>query len=84
VSRSGSNHAAIEASYVAVVANASAASRRRVPGGSAPSARSSSSTASYCAGEDTAATCSKFLAAPRSSAGPPMSIISADSLPAKG
>jgi hypothetical protein len=70
------NHVAIAASYAAVVANASAASSRRVSDESEPDDRSSSSTNPYCAGRQTGATCAKFLAAPRSIDGPPTSIIS--------
>ena len=44
--------------------------------GESPPSASSASTGSYCSGRQTGATCAKFLAAPRSSDGPPTSIIS--------
>ena len=70
------NQFAIAASYAAVTANACAASRRRSPSGTRPSARSASSTGSYWSGRDTGTTWAKFFAAARRSAGPPTSIIS--------
>ena len=70
------NHVAIAASYAALVANASAASARRVSSDTSPCSRSSRSTISYCRGSVTAATWAKFLAAARSIDGPPTSIIS--------
>ena len=59
-------------------ANASTANRRRVGSVIRPCSRSSSSTVSYWSGLVTTATCSWFLAAARTIAGPPMSISSID------
>ena len=70
------NHAAIAASYEAVVAKACVASMCRVSCDSVPWTRSSSSTSSYCSGRHTGITWTKFLAAARSIDGPPTSIIS--------
>ena len=70
------NQRATAASKTAVVANASAARARRVSSDSSPVSRSSCRTRPYWSGRETAATCAKFFAAPRSIVGPPMSIIS--------
>ena len=69
------NHDAIDASYAAVWAKASAASRRRAFS-STPPLRSWSRISPYRSGSQRGTTSTKFLAAARRSAGPPMSIIS--------
>ena len=57
-------------------ANAAAASRSRVSRDSPPRPRISSSTSGYREGSTTTPTDSKFFAAARTIAGPPMSIFS--------
>jgi hypothetical protein len=52
------------------------ARRWRVAIDTAPCSRNSASTASYCDGETTTATESRFFAAARMSVGPPMSMFS--------
>ena len=70
------SHAATCVSYAATWANASVASRWRVATDTDPCSRSSPSTGSYCEGETTTATESRFFAAARMSVGPPMSMFS--------
>ena len=71
-------HEATATSYVAVCANASAASRCRSASVKPPSA-TARSTSAYRSGEVTIATEGWFLAAARTIDGPPMSICSTHS-----